>query len=85
MSQAGVPGGGAPGGGHSLNRGQAVRKCVWGGGRMADHSVSRVVKCRVGVEVQFVEALTGRLRGWISPAASGVRQGFELSKRPELG
>lgn len=59
------------------------RVCVWGG--MADHSVSRVVKCRVGVEVRVVEASKGRLRGWISPAASGVRQGFELSERPELG
>lgn len=53
-------------------------------GGIADHSVSRVVKCRVGVEVQVVEASKDRLRGWIFPAASRVRQGFELSKRPEL-
>lgn len=59
-----------------------MRKCVCGG--IADHSVSRVVKCRVGVEVQVVEASKDRLRGWIFPAASRVRQGFELSKRPEL-
>ena len=42
---------------------------------MADHSVSRVVKCRVGVEVQVVEALKRRLR----------RLDFPCSQRGQAG
>lgn len=55
-----------------------------------DHSVSRAIKCGVGVGVQDIETLRGRLRkldflysqeGW-----GQFRQDFELSKRLlELG